>query len=117
MCATSRGPLRKRWTADQSGAVYNIGSGRSYSILEVASLVTEALGRPDLAPEVTGRFRSGDIRNCFADISAAEAGLGFKPEFRLEESLADFADWVQAETFTDNGPAMRRELEARGLVS
>ncbi|GGL78187.1 NAD-dependent epimerase/dehydratase family protein [Wenxinia marina] len=103
--------------ADESGRALNIGSGRSYSILDVARMVSEALGRPDLEPEVTGRFRAGDIRNCFADISAAEAALGFRPTRRLEDSLTEFAQWVEAETFTDNGGRMRAELEARGLVS
>lgn len=100
-----------------SGTALNIGSGRSYSILEVAGLAAHALGRPDIVPEVTQRFRAGDIRHCFADIAAARRVLGFRPTLTLEDSLAPFAEWVLAERFADNGPRMRYELETRGLAS
>jgi dTDP-L-rhamnose 4-epimerase len=103
--------------SDLSGEVINIGAGRSYAIAGVAALLAEAMGRPDLEPEITGRFRAGDIRNCFADISKAERMLGFRPEHRLEDSLEAVVAWVRQETFVDNAARMRQELESRGLVS
>jgi dTDP-L-rhamnose 4-epimerase len=72
---------------------------------------------PHLQPEILGKSRSGDIRNCFADISKAQALLGFDPKHRLEDSLGEFVEWVRGETVVDRGATMRQELEARRLVS
>jgi dTDP-L-rhamnose 4-epimerase len=99
------------------GEVFNIGSGRAYSITRVAELLAAEMGRPDLAPEILGRARAGDIRNCFADIGHARARLGFAPEHWLEDSLGPFVDWVRGQQVIDRGAEMRRELEARRLVS
>src|SRR5207248_1288636 len=56
------------------GGVFNVGSGAAVSVLEIAHRVAAALGRPDLAPEISGRYRVGDIRHCFADITQAQRG-------------------------------------------
>ena len=72
---------------------------------------------PHLQPEILGKSRSGDIRNCFADIGKARALLGFEPRHRLEDSLPEFVDWVRGEAVVDRGAEMRRQLEARRLVS
>lgn len=100
-----------------AGEVINIGSGRAYGVAQVARLLAEAMGRPDLTPEVLGQFRAGDIRNCFADIAKARALLGFAPAHRLEGSLQDFVAWVRGTASVDRGGDMRRALEERGLVS
>ncbi|TPE51648.1 NAD-dependent epimerase/dehydratase family protein [Amaricoccus solimangrovi] len=99
------------------GEIFNIGSGQAYEIAEVARLLAREMGRADLRPEILGRARSGDIRNCFADISKARERLGFRPEHRLETSLGPFVDWVRGETVVDRGAEMRRHLEERRLVS
>jgi dTDP-L-rhamnose 4-epimerase len=99
------------------GEVFNVGSGRAYAIGEVAGLLAREMGRPDLAPDILGKSRAGDIRNCFADISRARRILGFEPSERLEESLGPFVDWVKGETVEDRNAEMRRQLEARRLVS
>ncbi|MCB8839352.1 NAD(P)-dependent oxidoreductase [Aurantimonas sp. VKM B-3413] len=101
---------------EAKGETINVGSGRSYSVTEVAEKVAEAMGS-DIKPEITGRARSGDIRNCFADISKARRLLGFEPERRLEDSLGELAEWVASQAVTDRNAEMRRHLEARGLVA
>ncbi len=102
---------------EADGEVFNIGSGHAYSIAQIAGLLAEAMGRPDLEPEILGRSRAGDIRNCFADIGKARARLGFEPELRLEDSLGPFVEWVRGQTVTDRGAEMRSQLEQRRLVS
>ncbi|EAR53128.1 NAD-dependent dehydratase/epimerase [Oceanicola granulosus HTCC2516] len=105
---------------EAAGEVINVGSGNAYSITQVAELLADAMGCPELTPEILGKFRSGDIRNCFSDISKAKRLLGFEPEHRLEDSLGPFVDWVRnapAQDKQDRGDEMRRQLEARGLVS
>ncbi|WP_105430894.1 MULTISPECIES: NAD(P)-dependent oxidoreductase [Neorhizobium] len=99
------------------GHVINIGSGQAYTIAEVATLLAEAMGVPDIAPDIMNKARSGDIRNCFADISKARELLGFEPGYRLENSLAPFAEWVRSTGAVDRGAEMKRQLEERGLVS
>lgn len=100
-----------------AGEAINIGSGRSYTIRQVAELLADAMGVPEVEPEILGQFRAGDIRNCFADIDKARALLGFEPRHLLEESLGEFADWVRRTPAIDRGATMRQELAARGLVS
>ncbi|WP_112715905.1 NAD-dependent epimerase/dehydratase family protein [Rhizobium sp. BK696] len=100
-----------------NGHTINIGSGQSYTIAEVAALLAAAMGVPEIGPEIMGKARAGDIRNCFADISKARELLGFEPQQRLETSLGPFAQWVRAAGAIDRGGEMRRHLEERGLVS
>lgn len=100
-----------------AGHVINIGSGVSWSIAEVAQLLAEAMGVPQIEPDIMEKARAGDIRNCFADISKARELLGFSPENRLQDSLGELAAWVRQEASVDRGAEMRRQLEMRGLVS
>jgi len=99
------------------GDVFNIGSGLSYSVCEVAEKLGQAMGRADIAPEVLDQARFGDIRHCFADITHAEAALGYKPKRRLEESLGELVEWVKTQRALDRVNEARAELEARGLVA
>jgi dTDP-L-rhamnose 4-epimerase len=99
------------------GHVINVGSGQAYAISEVAALLAEAMGVPEIKPEILGKARSGDIRNCFADISKARELLGFAPQFQLENSLGELAEWVGETCAEDRGAEMKRQLEERGLVS
>ena len=99
------------------GHVINVGSGQSYTIAQVASLLADAMGMPEIRPEIMGKARSGDIRNCFADISKARELLGFEPRQRLENSLGPFAEWVRSTEAIDRAAEMKRQLEERGLVS
>lgn len=100
-----------------SGHVINIGSGRAYTISQVATLLAEAMDLPDIAPDIMNKARSGDIRNCFADISKARELLGFEPAFPLETSLTPFVEWVRDTGAIDRAAEMKQQLEERGLVS
>ena len=100
-----------------AGHVINIGSGNAYAIADIATMLAEAMGVPHLTPDIMGKARSGDIRNCFADIAKARELLGFEPRFRLEDTLDELADWVREAQAVDRGAEMKRQLEERGLVS
>lgn len=100
-----------------AGHVINVGSGNAYSISQVATLLAEAMGQPDRTPEILGKARAGDIRNCFADITKARELLGYEPTHLLENSLEEMVEWVRGTTAVDRGAEMRRELESMGLVS
>ncbi len=99
------------------GQVFNIGSGRDVSILEVGAALAAAMGVPQLTPEVMDKARVGDIRHCFADISLARDVLGFAPRRSFDDSLGELADWVGEQRAEDRVHDARRELEQRGLVA
>jgi dTDP-L-rhamnose 4-epimerase len=100
-----------------AGQVINVGSGNAYAIADVATMLADAMRVPHLTPDIMGKARAGDIRNCFADISKARDLLGFEPGFRLEDTLDELADWVRKAQAVDRGAEMKRQLEERGLVS
>ncbi|ASY66059.1 NAD-dependent epimerase/dehydratase family protein (plasmid) [Sinorhizobium sojae CCBAU 05684] len=105
--------LERQQTA---GHVINIGSGQAYAIADVARMLADAMGVPELEPEILNKGRSGDIRHCFADIAKARDLIGFEPVRKLENSLADFVGWVRSVAAVDRGAEMKRHLETRGLV-
>ena len=101
---------------EAAGGVFNIGSGRDVSVLEVASELAAAMGR-DIEAEVVGKFRRGDVRHCFADAGRAAEVLGFRAERDFREGLAELADWVGRQEAVDRVDEARGELERRGLVA
>ncbi|EYD78259.1 UDP-glucose 4-epimerase [Rubellimicrobium mesophilum DSM 19309] len=102
---------------EAKGELFNVGSGQAYTISGVARLLAGAMNLPHLQPEILGKSRSGDIRNCFSDIAKARDLLGFEPKHRLEDSLDEFVEWVRGEAVVDRGAEMQRQLQERGLVS
>lgn len=98
-----------------AGQVLNVGSGHAASVLEVARRLATALGREDVAPEVTGRYRVGDIRHCFADISRARRVLGYEPRVSFEDGLAELGAWLEGQIAHDRVLEASAELSARGL--
>ncbi len=65
---------------------------------------------------MTGEYRAGDIRHCFADVSRARELLGFEAATSLEEGLPELAEWVAANRVPDRGDEAMADLRARGLV-
>jgi len=70
----------------------------------------------DIAPTVVGKYRSGDIRHCIADISRAREVLGFEPRVPLAEGVADLVDWVSQQEAEDRVEHAARELDEKGLT-
>ena len=99
-----------------AGEVFNIGSGRNYSVLEIAEQMARVLGKEEIEPEIVGKCRVGDIRNCFADISHAKNILGYKPRVSLKEGLVELAGWLKGQIAVDRIDHAVRELNARGLA-
>lgn len=99
-----------------AGQVFNIGSGRVYTIAQVARMLSEAMRSSHLMPDIMDKARAGDVRHCFADITLALQRLGYNPTRSLETSLDELADWIARSTARDCGEHAKRELEAHGLV-
>jgi dTDP-L-rhamnose 4-epimerase len=98
------------------GHPVNVGSGRSSSVLEIAEALTRVLGK-EVEPELTGVFRAGDIRHCFADVSRAREAIGFEAEIALEDGMAELAGWLEGQVATDRFDEAAAELTERGLTS
>ena len=101
---------------EAAGEVFNIGSGRNYSILDIAEQMARVLGKEEIEPEIAGKCRVGDIRNCFADISRAQKILGYKPRISFDEGLAELANWLEGQIAIDQVDDAVRELTLRGLA-
>jgi dTDP-L-rhamnose 4-epimerase len=95
--------------------VFNIGSGNSYTVNEIASKLSKTMG-VEVEQNVTGEYRVGDIRHCFGDISKAKRILGFEPEVNFEDGLAELAEWLEEQVAVDNVDQAKEELAARGLT-
>lgn len=102
-------------TPQAAGEVFNIASGRQYTVSELGVRIARALGR-NIDPEITGKYRAGDIRHCFADVGKARSILGFQPRVQLEEGLEQLASWLEGQIAHDRVAESRSELAARGLM-
>jgi dTDP-L-rhamnose 4-epimerase len=98
------------------GQVFNIGSGRQYTVREIARALGEVLGREGIQPEITGKYRVGDIRHCFADITLARRILGYEPQMPLERGLLELSSWLEGQVACDRVAEGHAELTARGLT-
>jgi dTDP-L-rhamnose 4-epimerase len=95
--------------------VFNIGSGQAFTIAELAERMADALGK-NIEPQITGKYRVGDIRHCFADIALARSMLGYAPQVSLEEGVLELADWLEGQIANDHVENASAELAARGLT-
>jgi dTDP-L-rhamnose 4-epimerase len=102
-------------TTQAVGEVFNIGSGEPRTVLEVANSVIEAV-HARVEPMVTGKYRCGDIRHCFADIGKAQRLLGYTPQVRFEAGLQELAEWLAGTSAHDNFMHASAELDRRGLT-
>ena len=80
-CLSARGGVK----------VYNLGTGRGYSVLEIVKAFEQASGRK-IPYSVVGR-REGDIATCYADPSSANRELGWKAEYGIDVMCSDTWRW------------------------
>uniref|UniRef100_A0A8C8DK59 UDP-glucose 4-epimerase n=1 Tax=Oryzias sinensis TaxID=183150 RepID=A0A8C8DK59_9TELE len=71
--------------------VYNLGTGKGYSVLQVVKGMEKASGK-EIPYKIAPR-RGGDVASCYADPKLAEEELGWKAEFDMERMCADLWRW------------------------
>jgi dTDP-L-rhamnose 4-epimerase len=98
------------------GQVINIGSGVGRSIRDIASTLATLVGKSDLVPLITERYRRGDVRHCIADISRAHRTLAFEPKVAWEAGVAEVIEWARTQPSVDRMPEAQAELESRQLL-
>jgi len=98
------------------GKAFNVGSGAAVTVREVAETLASVLGS-EAEPEVTGKYRVGDIRNCYADISLAREVLGYEPRVSFREGMEELVGWLREQERPESTvEAHAAELAARGLT-
>ena len=103
------------WTLSAGFTVMNIGSGIPTAVMDVARLLRQLLGSTSEL-RISGDFRAGDIRHCYADLTRARELLGFMPTVNMEQGLAEFCAWIaQQPLFADQSEQAQGELERHGL--
>ncbi len=84
--------VRAAGAAGASGRIFNVAAGSPASVNDVAGTISRILGKPvdrrDAPP------RPGDIRDSWADVSAARETLGYEPALGLEEGLRRTIDFL-----------------------
>lgn len=95
--------------------MFNIGSGKGTTILEIGETLSRLLGKADLI-RVNQDFRKNDIRHCFADISKAKKILKWEPKVSLEQGLKELIEWSETEKADDKFSKAQKELQQKGLI-
>ena len=95
--------------------VFNVGTGRKLSIESIGNILIDHLA-PDLELSILGKFREGDIRHCYADISKIQDKLGFSPMVTFEDGISELVRWVSTQQAKDMVEKAQDQLSTRNLV-
>jgi dTDP-L-rhamnose 4-epimerase len=96
------------------GSAVNVGSGLGVTVRQIGEQLAKSMGK-QIEPELTGEYRLGDIRHCYADISLARATLGYEPTVELEQEMAEIVGWLEGRVADDRVDVAVDELARRGL--
>jgi dTDP-L-rhamnose 4-epimerase len=94
---------------------FNVGTGKPVTISEVASTLIELYGKK-LEPELTGKYRAGDIRHCYADISKIRSKLKYEPRVDFQSGMKELIAWSETAQFDDRTQQAQDELRQRKLI-
>jgi dTDP-L-rhamnose 4-epimerase len=101
---------------EANGHVFNVGTGVPIDVLEVANSLIKAY-EIDVPVTVTGRFRIGDIRHNYADLTKIKKRLGFEPKVYFKEGIKKFSAWVlEQEIQEDKLSLSLEEMKSKGLL-
>jgi len=88
--------------------VLNVGTGEPTSVLQVGEHLARELGWHG-GFEVVHKFRAGDIRHCYADITRIRDAIGYVPRVRFADGVRELVAWVGAQ---QSGEIASRVAEA-----
>ncbi|MFQ5990061.1 MAG: NAD-dependent epimerase/dehydratase family protein [Candidatus Methylomirabilales bacterium] len=98
-----------------NGRVYNVGTGQPTTVLQIAELLAKQLDFPE-PPNIVNKYRAGDIRHCYADITRIREEIGYAPSVSVEEGIQELLAWLRTAHAEDRVDQAARELEERGLT-
>jgi dTDP-L-rhamnose 4-epimerase len=101
------------------GEIFNVGTGKPVSILEVANILGKKIN-PNLKTNITNEFRAGDVRHIIADVTKIKAKLGFLPKYTFETGSDKLLEWVIEQNknnqIEDNSKMAKNLLQKKGLI-
>ena len=104
-----------------NGNIYNIGSGSVHTIKQIAEMLInrfQITGRATgLNPVITGKFRSGDIRHCFAQTSKMSKHISQETMSVLEDNIDELIIWADTQEAEDTFDNSTAELKKRNLIA
>jgi len=96
--------------------VFNVGSGEATTVKEVADSLKKFYNS-DINISISGKYRLGDIRHNYADLTKAKNLLGFSPKYDFQEGIFEFVKWVKnQEIKEDKYDKSIAELKSKGLI-
>ena len=101
---------------DKLSYVLNVGSGEPISVLSVAKQLMKNY-KKNQKINITGKYRLGDIRHNYADLTQAKKILGFYPKYNFVHGLENFTNWVKKQKIEkDMYKRSEKELKNKGLL-
>ncbi|HWQ96144.1 MAG TPA: NAD-dependent epimerase/dehydratase family protein [Candidatus Methylomirabilis sp.] len=94
--------------------VFNVGTGIPLTVQNIAETIAETY-RSDIKAEITNKFRKGDVRHCYADISKIQK-LGFKQSISFEKGMRELIKWSSKQIAVDKFEHANNELQEKGLI-
>jgi dTDP-L-rhamnose 4-epimerase len=111
----ARANLLAAETDKLDGLPVNVGSGHGVAVREMAKIISAAL-KIDIAPEVNGEFRPGEMRHLTSDIIRI-GGIGYKPTVDLAEGIQRYIDWIRTQSdIRDYFSEAAEILRTKGIV-
>jgi dTDP-L-rhamnose 4-epimerase len=111
----ARANLLAAETDKLDGLPANVGSGSGVSIREIAETISKAL-KIDIAPEVNGEFRPGEMRHLTSDTTRVHAA-GYEPHVDLAEGIRRYIDWIRTQSdIRDYFSEAAKILRSKGIV-
>jgi dTDP-L-rhamnose 4-epimerase len=103
-------------TAEANNEIFNVGSGVPIAVIKVAETL-RTLYNSNVAINISGNYRIGDIRHNYADLQKIKSRLGFIPQVTFEAGIQKFAAWVDLQKVEqDNYQKSIKELAEKGLL-
>lgn len=75
--------------------MFNVGGDRAVTVAEFAATVAEVFGRTGYSPQPSGKYRYGDTRHIFSDVSKLKA-LGWHPRRSVRDSVQAYRAWLES---------------------
>lgn len=94
---------------------FNVGSGKAITIRYLAEYLAKLYG-VKIKPEITLKYRKGDVRHCYSDISKIKKSLGYSPKVSFEAGMKELVEWSRKVEAVDMYEQAHRELKEKGLA-
>jgi dTDP-L-rhamnose 4-epimerase len=111
----ARANLLAAETDKLDGLPANVGCGSGVSIRQIAETISNAL-KIDIAPEVNGEFRPGEMRHLTSDTTRVRTA-GYEPHVDLAEGIRRYIDWIRTQSdIRDYFSEAAKILRSKGIV-